>query len=144
MNPSSPLNKQLNDLTLNNYLHLEYCVSLCPTLALPPTNPPWKNIHELPLMAPSPLPNPDPSKSSSSSSIRFHLRSRDVLVLMNPKSLIRGLGTNPTFPFKGRGRGRPSHLSMVQNKALRDQANGRKQTIFGELRVVQAPDGAPK
>ena len=90
---------------------------------------------------PSTIKNDLPTQSSS---IRFQLRSRDVPIRQKPKIPTKGLGVNARITSKGKGRGIPSHLSMAQSMALRDQASGRQTTIFGVLRIVQTLDGVPK
>lgn len=78
----------------------------------------WLVLPPSQTVAPHPEDTPPPKRTSSlgtssSSTIRFHLRSRDIPALPDLVSTHTGLGTNPTFPPKGKGRGRPSHFSST-------------------------------
>jgi hypothetical protein len=55
----------------------------------------------------------------------------------------RGLGpTSEPLKMK-KGRGRPSHLSLAQSRALMDTASGRQRSLLGALRVVKSPTRVP-
>ena len=142
MNTSS-LSNQLNDLSLNEEKYLPTPIANSPP---PPKNDTsslaFKSTSNSNQVAsPSTIKNDSPTQSSS---IHFHLRSRDVPISQKPKIPTKGLGVNARITSKGKGRGRPSHLSTAQSMALRDQASGRQTTIFGVLRAVQTLDGVPK
>ena len=139
---SSSLRKHLNVLSLNDEKYLP-----SPFINSPPhpksctSSPALKSISTTNQAAsPSTIKNDSPTQSSS---FCFHLRSRDIPIPLKPKIPTKGLGVNPRTTSKGKGRGRPSHLSTAQSMALKDRESGRQTTIFGALRAMQTPDGVP-
>ena len=93
------------------------------------------------------IPDPEPPLSSGLTTRRispfslenypicFHLRSRDIPILTSQS---QGLGKKTQTIKKGKGRGRPSHLSTTQHRALQDLADGKHKSVIGALREVRA------
>jgi len=73
------------------------------------------------------------SRHSEEEVVDYHLQNKPIHVLGSIGSKVEGLGKNTTLPQGGKGRGRQSHLSKVQNRALIDMETRKQISIFGAL-----------
>ena len=128
---STLIRKHLHVLSLNENTNF---ISPSPTktfMSPTPTHSLSPSFLAPSLTDPPPPTKPDPRISPTS--FHFHLKSRDIPASIKQKIHPKGLGANPIIPSKGRGRGRPSHLSEAQSKALRDKASGKQKISLGNL-----------